>query len=233
MTLTVNQSDEAGLGGAQGNPDDDLTPVFHFVRHGESLANAGGLTMPDDAIPLTEKGHHQAALLAMQLPQDTRRIYVSPMLRTHQTAAPYCARLRLVPEVLPELAELSVIDHELIAGMTGVERRKVVRPFWEAPDPDQRMGSRADTFREFETRVESFMAGMDSLPTATVVFGHGIWLGLLAWKLQGNRVTDGQSIRAFRQFQTSLPMHNGVIYNFGRAGNRAWRYSVLEAVKSR
>ena len=41
---------------------------IYFVRHGQSLANAGGVTMDHHAIPLTDIGHRQAAALAAFLP---------------------------------------------------------------------------------------------------------------------------------------------------------------------
>lgn len=33
---------------------------LYFIRHGESLANAGSTPLPNADIPLTEKGHIQA-----------------------------------------------------------------------------------------------------------------------------------------------------------------------------
>ena len=38
-----------------------------FVRHGQSVANAGGVTMEHDEIPLSPLGMRQAALLAPRL----------------------------------------------------------------------------------------------------------------------------------------------------------------------
>ena len=39
-----------------------------LARHGQSLANAGGVTMPHADIPLTDEGHEQARRLAGLLP---------------------------------------------------------------------------------------------------------------------------------------------------------------------
>lgn len=35
-----------------------------FIRHAESVSNAGGVTMPHEAIPLSDLGHLQAQKLA-------------------------------------------------------------------------------------------------------------------------------------------------------------------------
>jgi broad specificity phosphatase PhoE len=69
---------------------------IYLVRHGESLANvdrAIHATIPDHKIPLSDRGMQQAtdagAELVTLLPQgiNTRvRIWVSPYLRTRQTA---------------------------------------------------------------------------------------------------------------------------------------------------
>ena len=67
-----------------------------FVRHAESVSNAGGITMPHETIPLSEKGREQAQTLAASLPPAPAAVLVSGMVRTHETAAPYCARHRHV-----------------------------------------------------------------------------------------------------------------------------------------
>ena len=42
--------------------------TIHFVRHGQSYANAGGVTQPNAEIELTELGHGQARLVASIFP---------------------------------------------------------------------------------------------------------------------------------------------------------------------
>jgi broad specificity phosphatase PhoE len=61
-----------------------------LVRHAQSIANAGGVTMEHSQIPLSPLGRREAESLVRLLPQSTERILVSGMIRTHQTAAPYC-----------------------------------------------------------------------------------------------------------------------------------------------
>ena len=38
--------------------------TIYFVRHGESVANAGGITIPNAKIPLTEKGVNRTVKLS-------------------------------------------------------------------------------------------------------------------------------------------------------------------------
>jgi len=191
-----------------------------FVRHAESLSNAGGVTMPHEAIPLSERGRQQAKALADALPTAPSEVLVSGMVRTHQTAAPYCARVGVAPQEHAGLNEFSVIDADMIAGMDGPQRRLFVRDYWDRPDPHRRWGAKADTFVEFEARVRDFVDELDRIADSTVIFGHGIWLGMLHWLLLGNRVHDADDMRAFRRFQVALPMPNCAVFRLsGRDGD--------------
>lgn len=83
-----------------------------------------------------------------------------------------------MPVVEPLLDEFSIICPSLIEGMNGAQRRVVVRPLWDEPDPYRRSGAQADTFMEFQERVRRFIdERLDELPDGTVIFGHGIWCG--------------------------------------------------------
>ena len=176
-----------------------------FVRHGQSEANIGGLSVPINDIVLSALGREQSLALAQTLPA-TSQVFVSPMIRTHETARPYCQLHGVTPKVLDCLAEFSMISFELIAGMYGPQRSAVARPYWRSMDPNMRMGLQADTFLEFQARVDSFLDLMPGIADSTVIFGHGIWISLLKWRLLGNRVTDSLSMGMFREFmKKSVP----------------------------
>lgn len=180
-----------------------------FVRHAESMANAGGFTMPNNEIPLSTAGAQAALELAEKLPAAPALVLVSKALRTQQTARPYCQRTGAVPVVEPLLDELSIICPSLIEGMNGAQRREVVRPLWEEPDPYRRAGPQADTFMEFQERVRRFAdESLEKLPSGTVIFGHGIWCGMLQWQLEGNWADGAEGVLAFRRYQQGLRMAN-------------------------
>ena len=80
----------------------------------------------------------------------------------------------------------------------------------------------ADTFAEFEARVSTFIAQMDDLPDSTVIFGHGIWFGLLLWHLLGYSSDDADGMRAFRRFQLALPMPNCAVFSLAHIGRKRW-----------
>lgn len=199
-----------------------MNKTIYFIRHGESTANAGGITMEHSAIPLSDKGLQQAHDIANMLNVEPALVLASEFIRTHQTAQPFCTKHQMSLQVQPLLNEFSAISHELIAGMAGAQRRPIADAFWARADVNQRMGVVADTFLEFNQRVSQFIAEMTHLPHQTVIFGHGIWLGLLVWRLMGFEYQDSNSMKAFRNFQTSLPMHNGVIYTLSSQHNQPW-----------
>lgn len=191
-----------------------------FIRHAESVSNAGGPTMPHGAVPLSELGHQQAQLLARLIDVEPATVLVSFFLRTHQTAAPFCERFGVQPQVHPDLHEFSVIDPALIQGLLGPQRKPFVKAYWDDPDPLRRLGENADTFAEFDGRVSVFIEQMDQLPDSTVIFGHGIWIALLFWRLLGYEVSDAEGMKAFRRFQLALPMPNCAVFSLVPIGER-------------
>lgn len=203
--------------------------TIFFVRHGQSTANAGGITMAHDAIPLSELGRLQALSLADALELQPSAIYVSEYVRTHETAQPFCEKVLIQPNIHPLLNEFSSIDPALIQGMNGEQRRPIADAYWQLGDPTTRMGEQADTFHEFEQRVADFILELDTLPDKTLLFGHGIWFGMLTWKLLGFDARDSQCMKAFRRFQLGLPMPNCAVYRLESLKPGYWRVRVDEA----
>ena len=90
------------------------------------------------------------------------------------------------------------------------------------------MGTQAETFAEFEGRVAAFMGKLASLRDRSVMFGHGMWMGLMVWKLLGLSAKDSQGMKAFRRFQLGLPIANCVVYVLESAGPGRWTWEVDE-----
>ncbi|RKW28020.1 MAG: histidine phosphatase family protein, partial [Kingella sp. (in: b-proteobacteria)] len=90
--------------------------TLYLIRHAQSAANAGGISLPDREIPLSAEGARQAAELACRLPEN-RHVFVSEMRRTHETATPYCARHGVRPEILPCLNEFSYLPFAAVQGL--------------------------------------------------------------------------------------------------------------------
>lgn len=203
-----------------------MEKIIYFIRHGESVANSGGITMENKKIPLSAKGLEQSQSVAENLNIKPSQILVSEYLRTHQTAKPFCDRINSKYQVCTQLNEFSIISHELIEGMIGSQRRPIADAFWSNGDVKKRMGVEADTFVEFSERVNGFIAGMSQLSNNTVLFGHGIWFGMLLWKLMGFAANDQQGMIGFRRFQNGLPISNCIIYRLHSVNDRNWSVCV-------
>ncbi len=205
-----------------------------FVRHGQSVANAGGVTMAHDAIPLTPLGLRQASVLADALTKAPAlrpdKILVSTYRRAQQTAQPLCDQLGLRPEAHPLLHEFSTLDSAKMVGLNGEQRWPYVQAYWQAADPQWRDGESAETFAEFNARVAQFQAGLAQLPHGTLCFGHGMWFALLVWRLLGFSADDSQGMSAFRKFQQGMPIPNCAVYHLVQAKDGHWRVQGVEPV---
>ena len=186
--------------------------TLYLIRHAQSDANAGVTSLLDREIPLSAEGARQAAELACRLPAN-RCIFDSEMLRTHETAAPYCARHGIRPETLPCLNEFSYLPFAAVQGLDAAARKPLAEAYWQRADPHFHAGGGADTFAEFDGRVSDFLHRVwPELPHGSLLFGHGIWIALLAWWLAGNYAETGADMAAFRAFQSSLHVANASVW---------------------
>lgn len=199
-----------------------------FVRHAQSFANAGGITMPNEAIPLSELGLGQAEQLATLWPLAPTAILASGMVRAQQTAAPLCKRFNLTVQIAPALNEISVIDPALLQGLNMQQRKPFTQEYWSKSDPHQRCGPQADTFIEFAARVHSFIGDMDKLPDGTAFFGHGIWCALLHWILTGHTAQTAADMTAFREFELAFDLPNCGLVKLTHKEQESWQVGAVE-----
>jgi probable phosphoglycerate mutase len=98
-----------------------------LLRHGQTHGNtAGALDTAEPGLDLTELGHRQAEAAARALAErGVDQIFVSSLVRTHQTARPLANLLGVEPRILPGLREIAAgtyemaDDHDAIAGYIG------------------------------------------------------------------------------------------------------------------
>jgi 2,3-bisphosphoglycerate-dependent phosphoglycerate mutase len=98
-------------------PPPDATELI-LARHGASAPAIPGEPFPVDANghgdpPLAPEGERQAELLADRLaPEPLAALFVTPLRRTAQTAAPLAERAGLEPIVVPDLREVHLGEWE-------------------------------------------------------------------------------------------------------------------------
>src|SRR5947209_3472977 len=82
----------------------------YLIRHAEALDRELSTDMPDEDRPLTDAGKAQAQRLATALPARgalINRLFVSPAVRTRQTAEPLVAAWGLTGDAVVEAKELA------------------------------------------------------------------------------------------------------------------------------
>lgn len=194
---------------------------LYFIRHGQSLANTGVKSLPDKDIPLTDLGISQIKnLLTAWQKTDIipSQIYHSPLLRAKQSAMGFNKGFDLPLNELGLLKEFGCLSFNNICAMMGDERRVLANHYWQTAEIDFKDGADADSFGEFYDRVSQFLRVVDDFEHNSLFFGHGIWIGMLAWQLLGLDVKDNADMQRFRQFQTAMPMDNATVYRLDMAG---------------
>jgi alpha-ribazole phosphatase len=203
---------------------------IYLVRHGQSQANAGGITLENPLVPLTPLGELQARAIASLLPPTAVTIWSSPFKRTLDTAAPYCARMGRTAATCDDLQEFETIDTVQLRGTACEERESVVAGYWMKSDPDHRSGPAAETFREFHERVaRARREFLCPLPDGSIIFGHGMWMALLFWQLWGFATVDRLGMSLFRRFQLGFPTPNTGVYCLSQVNPDGWLVAADEA----
>jgi alpha-ribazole phosphatase len=204
-------------------------PTLFLIRHGQSQANAGGVTLENPLVPLTELGALQARTLAALLPSAPAAVWSSPFIRSLDTAAPYCARLGVALQIHDGLREFETLDTLQMRGTSCETREVALARYWQEADPDRRTGPDGETFREFYERVaEMRTTWLPSLSDGTVIFGHGMWMALLFWQLWGFQQIDHLAMVHFRRFQLGFPTPNTVVYGITPVAGGKWAIEVNE-----
>jgi probable phosphoglycerate mutase len=121
-----------------------------LVRHAEPEWVRDGFTVDDP--PLTERGHRQAAALAARLAEEVfDEVYVSPLLRTRQTAVPY---LRQVAREWSVEAWLEEIRNPVWHGTPAEKAEEAFKADRARPSHERWQGlPGGEAVRSFVTRV--------------------------------------------------------------------------------
>ena len=145
-----------------------LTTV-HFVRHGTTTTTGKVLPGRAKGLHLSDEGQKQAEAVAHRLAAVPKvdGLYVSPLERTRETAAPI-ARARGVKAVV----ERGLLECDF-GDWTGAELKELAkRPEWKTVQryPSGFRFPNGESFREMQTRITSAVASLcQRHPGATLV----------------------------------------------------------------
>jgi len=172
-----------------------------FIRHSESVANAGGRTREAPSYPLSEAGFRQAERLAEILHGEPDLIVVSPYVRARQTAAPAIRRFHGTSVEEWPVHEVQYLDPEACVDTTQAERRELSLEYWDRADPHSAAPG-AESFAEFIARVAGAVERLSKRPERrTFIFSHGQFMSAVAWFILSRpRIIDGAAMRRYYQF---------------------------------
>jgi probable phosphoglycerate mutase len=164
-----------------------------LVRHGASASDVEQKLAYDELFladpPLSPAGHAQAQAVAKRLEREgITHIFVTPLHRTHQTAAPLAQLTGLAPVVISELREAYLGDWEHdfyvhAAAQDPLLKRMLMEESWEVIPNAERMDHFAARVRTGLGKV----AGTLAEGCVAVAFVHGGTIGELCRQATGSR----------------------------------------------
>ena len=165
-----------------------------LVRHGASAAAVDG--QPFELLegqadpPLSQAGERQAQAVAVHLAREPlSRLFVTPLRRTAQTAAPLAAATGLRPVVVPELREVHLGELDGGAFRSAVQRGdpRIAEVFaqqrWDVIPGAETMEALA---QRTSAGIERILAGVRPGATVAAVV-HGGVIGELCRQVSGSR----------------------------------------------
>lgn len=184
-----------------------------WIRHGESVRNAGERTDNTYDAPMTDLGHTQAAMAAAALPSAPGVIVSSSFLRTRQTAEPISRRFPDVPVEVWDVHEYHFLCDEQTRGTNRAEREPMVRAYWERCDPGYVHGVGAESFVGFVGRVDAALARLRQRAERPVlVCSHQhFMLGVMFRLADPGAAVDRPLMERFREFVVSVDVPNAAL----------------------
>lgn len=177
-----------------------LSAKIILVRHGQSVANAGGLTSHQLNNPLTELGHEQARSFAEAFSGSPTRFICSHYLRARQTSEPLLQKLSAVPVEDWPVYEFTYLEptHEA----TDEQLMPRITEYWGRCDPAHINGPGVESFSNFLDRIRDAAKRLAQTPPGDyiVIFTHGFWMQAFRLLLLFPNATDTELMANFRRF---------------------------------
>jgi probable phosphoglycerate mutase len=173
-----------------------------LVRHGQSLANAGGKTADHVTNPLTELGRLQSETFAERLDCKPTLFVTSPFLRAQQTAEPLRQRYPNVPVEEWPIYEFTFLNPSRHKGTSEEDRQPYVDAYWRRDDPAFTDGPGAESFTLFLARARKAIRQLETRKPGgcIVIFTHGYFMQAFRLVLLFPNATDAELMSNFLRF---------------------------------
>ena len=190
-----------------------MTTVW-FIRHGESLSNAGHVVANTHDVELTDLGHRQAQEVSAAFDTAPDLVILTPYLRTHQTAAPLLQKFPDVKKEIWPLQEFSCLSPDKYNNTSSEQRLPHVAAYWDRCDPEHIEGPGAESFNQMSERIETALARLQQAPQDFVaVFAHGWIMQTLRFLLARPAFTAQERMQGVAEYiyEERSPIANGQI----------------------
>lgn len=190
---------------------------IYLIRHAQSESNAGVAIRPNSQINITNYGKTQAEQLAnwllSNIDKPVNGVFISPYIRTAQTAEPYLTQTKQQATVIDDLYEFNYFDFEHIKELTFTQLVTKADNYWQTEDIDFQDSENTDSYRQFIQRVRNVRQLFQQLPDGCyVIFTHGMWIGMLLWQLLHNDSKRIENMHKFRDFELSIRPKNCEVF---------------------
>lgn len=191
-------------------------PLIQLIRHAESIANAGGVSLTPSCIPLSDLGHEQARLLPQHFQAPPDLVVVSPFIRTSQTAAPLLSQFPGVPVETWPVQEFTYLNAESYRNTTVAQRSPAAQAYWQRADIGYCDGPGAESFAHFMGRVDALIDRLTQETSRHVtIFSHGFFISAVLWRcMHPQAEVDAGFMSRYREHRLSNPVPNAHIVAF-------------------
>jgi 2,3-bisphosphoglycerate-dependent phosphoglycerate mutase len=181
-----------------------------LVRHGQSVANAGGIPPDHITNPLTELGHAQAKAFAEKFDYAPTLFLVSPFLRARQTSEPLLQRFPAVPVEEWPIQEFTYLEPVRHNGTNEEQQMPHILEYWERGDPAYVDGPGAESFTMFVDRARTAIGRLALMAPGgcVVVFTHGLLMQAFRLVTLFPDATDAELMSNFRRFHFNNFLEN-------------------------
>lgn len=195
--------------------------TVHFVRHGESAANAGTATSDPALIPLTERGWEQARAVVATFDQAPTLIVTSPYERAADTAKPTIESFPDVPVEVWPVEEFTYLSPSRCSNTTAADRKPWVESYWASADPEFVDGPGTESFASLIQRARESLRRLHGMSGHVAVFGHGQFIQAVRWLVaQSPERIDSEDMRAFHAFNLEHTIPNCQVITINHDGQR-------------
>jgi probable phosphoglycerate mutase len=176
-----------------------------LVRHGQSVANAGGIAPDHITNPLTELGHMQAKTFSEEFDCSPTLFVVSPFLRARQTSEPLLQRFPEIPTEEWPIYEFTFLEPARHNGTNEEQQMPHILAYWERGDPAHLTGPGAESFTLFLDRARDAAQRLAQMNPGgcIVVFTHGLLMQAFRLLMLFPTATDAELMSNFRRFHFS------------------------------